>query len=161
LVQLISNSQIGYLDSNGTTQEPPTMGLDLDFPFDLGDYAHDYPSIQLLNEGEGWRTFTATTYLMWDPGLPSGCQVAWSEQTRNSDGSIGGVSHPSQCQSIPVPLGSVTWHWSGCAINTLVNQTEPDGSTSTWLRSTSNGCPKQTRGTPGPAQFPTWTSIGS
>jgi len=161
-VQLISNSQDEYLNSSGNTLEAATMGLDTNFPYDLDDITDDRPSIQLLNEGEAWRTFTATMYLMWDPGLPSGCHVAYNDLVLDpTTGGYKGTSHPSTCLSIPIPLSAVTWHWSGCAINTLSQQTDSDGSTSTWLRSTSNGCPKQTLGTPVPAQFPTWTTLGN
>jgi hypothetical protein len=163
-VQIISNQQSEDLNSSGIIPEPVKSGLDTDFPYLLGDDEADRPADELLADyGEDWRTFTATMYAMWDPGLPSGCTPAYSALIENPDGSYTGVSTPSTCtQSIPIPLSSVTYHWSGCAINTLTNQTEPDGSTSTWSNSTSNGCPKQTLGTPGPtSQFPTWTTLGN
>ena len=164
-VQLLNNSQIEYLESSGDVPEPAeTNALDLVLPIGFGDYAHDYPAVQLLDtDGEAWRTFTATTYLMWDPGLgPPKCLVANSITTRNEDGSVSGQSYPSECtSSIPIPLASVTWHWSGCAINTLITLTEPDKSKSPWLLSTSNGCPIQTPGTPATTTtFPTWQTVG-
>ena len=91
------------------------------------------------------------------------CWAAYSDLTLNPDRTFTAVSIQSTCtQSIPIPLASVTYHWSGCAINTLTNHIEPDGSTSTWLKSTGNGCPEQTLGTPGlTSQFPTWTTLGN
>jgi len=74
--------------------------------------------------------FSATMHLMWDPALPSGCTPASTDPHSL-------VSTPSTCTSIPVPLSSVTWHWSGGAINTLANQ--PNGTT--WLLNTTNDCP--------------------
>ena len=56
------------------------------------------------NYGEGWETFTATMYLMWDPALPSGCTPAKTVQ--NSDGTF--MSTASTCTSIPIPLSVVT-----------------------------------------------------
>ena len=163
-VQIISNQQAKSLASSGDVPEPTKAGLDTTFPYDRDDNSADRPADELLaGYGDDWRTFTATMYAMWDPGLPSGCLPAYQTLTRNPDGSYTGASIPSECtQSIPIPLSSVTYHWSGCAINTLANQTEPDGSTSTWSKSTSNGCPVQTLGTPGPTnQFPTWTTLGN
>ncbi len=163
-VQIISNQQAKSLASSGDVSEPTKAGLDTTFPYDRDDNSADRPADELLaSYGEDWRTFTATMYAMWDPGLPSGCLPAYQTLTRNPDGSYTGASIPSECtQSIPVPLSSVTYHWSGCAINTLATQTEPDGSQSTWSKSTSNGCPIQTLGTPGPTnQFPTWTTLGN
>lgn len=163
-VQTISSQQSEYLGSSGGVPAPVKTGLDTDFPYDLDANTADRPADQLTSsKGEDWRTFTATMYAMWDPGLPSGCQPAYSTLTQNPDGSYTGVSTPSTCtQSIPIPLSSVTYHWSGCAINTLANHVEPDESTSTWAPSTLNGCPKQTLGTPGlTSQFPTWTTLGN
>ncbi len=165
-IEMWATCQSKYLASNGDVSLPAKTGLDTTFPYvgDDDNNTADRPADQLGdNEGEDWRTFTATMFAMWDPGLPAGCQPAYADLTRNPDNSYTGVSTPSTCtQSIPIPLSSVTYHWSGCAINTLANLTEPDQSTSTWSKSTSNGCPIQTLGTPGPtSQFPTWTTLGN
>jgi hypothetical protein len=163
-VQIISTQQSKDIESSGVVPSPVKIGLDSSFPYDLADNTSDRPADELLSDaGEDWRTFTATMYTMWDPSLPSGCTPAYSTSVLNPDGSYTLKSYPSQCtQSIPIPLSSVTYHWSGCAINTLVNQREPDGSDSTWLESTLSGCPKQTLGTPGTtSQFPTWTTLGN
>jgi hypothetical protein len=47
----------------------------------------------------------------------------------------------------------VTWHWSGCAVNTLANQANG----TTWSLGTTNGCPVQTLGASQSAGFPEWT----
>lgn len=102
--------------------------------------------------GEGWESFTATMYLMWDPGISftgtQSCQIAKTVQ--NPDGTF--TQSASTCASIPIPLSFVKWHWSGCAINTQVNQTNK----TTWSLSTVRGCPVQTLGTPQSAGFPEW-----
>jgi hypothetical protein len=81
---------------------PPTstgMGLDTAYPFDRGPSTHDNPSTTLDSSQykEETRSFSATMFLMWDPALPGGCIPS------------------SSCTSIPVPLGYVSWTWSGDA----------------------------------------------
>ena len=65
--------------------------------------------------GEASIAFDATMYVLWDPALPAGCIPAWSDNTKPFY-----TPHPSTCSSIPVPLGSVQWTWSACAINSGV-----------------------------------------
>jgi hypothetical protein len=55
---------------------------------------------------------------MWDPTIPQQGQNSCRAASVNQQGQ----AVPSTCSSIPVPLGYVTWHWSGDAINTLANQ---------------------------------------
>jgi hypothetical protein len=155
-VQLLTSLQYQFVNSAGPfSQYPaPVSGLDNSFPYTSASSTttNDTPHTNLPSiYGEGWEAFSATMYLMWDPGLPAGCVPAKTVQ--NPDKSF--TSTPSTCASIPVPLSSVTWHWSGCAINTLVNQ--PSTSTP-WLRSSMNGCPVQTLGGPQTADFPQWTT---
>src|SRR5208282_148618 len=105
------------------------VGIDKTYP-----YSYVYPAEtwdtpaaglpNLTNYGEAWESFTATMYLMWDPAIPPSGQPSCTpaKTVENADGSF--TSSASTCASIPVPLSSVTWHWSGCAINTqAVNQT--------------------------------------
>ncbi len=74
----------------------------------------------LIPLGELAEAFSATMYLMWDPALPSGCQPASTTEdpiTKTIS------STASNCtDSIPVPLGQVTWGFSGDTINTVPNQ---------------------------------------
>jgi hypothetical protein len=168
--QLITSIQNMYMVASGvyTTPQTPGSGLDNSYPYAYFSLdptmTVDTPSAGLPNSttyGEGWESFTATMYLMWDPALPSGCQPAKTVESV-SDGTLIFTSTVSTCTSIPVPLSSVTWHWSGCAINTLVRQSN----STTWTLSTSNGCPVETPGTPqsGPLNsypygYPVWGNV--
>ena len=69
-----------------------------------------------LSATEMSETFKATTYLLWDPALPA-TPTAPSCQAASVD-YVTGIPAPSNCASIPIPLGMVTWQWSGDAINT-------------------------------------------
>jgi hypothetical protein len=107
-VQLITNDTITVTTTGGTTQtcvnvtQPPTAsgtGLDTVYPYDTGKSTKDSPSLPLDSSAysqEG-RVFSAKMYFLWDPALPAGCTVG------------------SSCTSIPVPLGSATWGFSGTA----------------------------------------------
>ena len=140
-VQLLNGVQQKYITSSGqyTVQATPTVGIDKTYP-----YAYVYPTETWdtpatglpSSYGEGWETFTATMYLMWDPGIPPSGQTSCTpaKTVQNADGSF--TSSASTCASIPIPLSSVTWHWSGCAINTLVNQ----ANNTTWALGTTGGC---------------------
>jgi hypothetical protein len=112
-----------------------------------------FENILLSRFGEQWETFSATMYLLWDPGLPSTCTPASTDPNLHST--------KSTCTSIPVPLSSVTWHWSGCAINTLAHQSNGTN----WTLSTLNGCPVDTLGTVqlsnSVSGFPIWTSVAN
>jgi hypothetical protein len=154
-VQMINSIQSEYITSTApppyVTPASPGSGLDNSYP-----YAYFSPTMTVdsPNEGlpsgygEGWESFSATMYLLWDPALgPTGCTPAKTTQTIDQNGILHFASTASTCTSVPVPLSSVTWHWSGCAINTLVNQPNQTTQT-TWILSTSNGCPVQTLGNP-------------
>ncbi|MGO8788439.1 MAG: hypothetical protein ACLQVL_13810 [Terriglobia bacterium] len=150
-VQIIGGVQNQYINSNGPFATPasPESGIDNTYPYANASptATNDTPSTALPSiYGEGWESFTAAMFLMWDPALPTGCTPASTNATYQSTAST--------CTSIPIPLSSVTWHWSGCAINTLSNQTNG----TTWLLSTSNGCPVQTLGASQSAGFPEWTN---
>ncbi len=81
---------------------PPTTsgtGLDSGYPYATGSSTSDSPNgglngSQYSSEG---RSFTATMYLLWNPALPAGCMPG------------------SSCTSVPVPLKSINWGWSGLA----------------------------------------------
>jgi hypothetical protein len=151
-VQIISGVQNKYINSTGqfSTPSSPQSGIDNTYPYANASSTstNDTPSTALPSiYGEGWESFTATMFLMWDPALPNKCTPASTNSTTLQ-------STASNCTSIPIPLSSVIWHWSGCAVNTLANQTNG----TTWSLSTGAGCPVQTLGTPQSAGFPTWTS---
>ncbi len=78
---------------------PPGTGLDTGYPYSTGTSTQDSPTISLdsskyVTES---RSFSADMYFLWDPVLPSNCSP--------------GIT----CTSIPVPLGSVNWGFSGSA----------------------------------------------
>jgi hypothetical protein len=150
-VQTISSVQTEYLGSNGPGLNPPESGLDNTYPYANANprSTNDSPNAVLPETyGEGWEAFTATMYLMWDPALPSGCTPASTDPATL-------VSTPSTCASIPVPLSSVTWHWSGCAINAINAQSNGTN----WIFSTASGCPVQILSTPQLSGFPEWDTL--
>jgi hypothetical protein len=161
-VQVLNGVQQKYITSNGQypVQATPTVGIDKTYP-----YAYVYPTETWDTPatglpgsyGEGWETFTATMYLMWDPAIPPSGQPSCTpaKTVQNADGSF--TSTASNCASIPVPLSSVTWHWSGCALNTLVKQSNQ----TTWALSTAGGCPVDTLGTVQSAGFPEWPPLSN
>lgn len=126
-IQLITNDTITHTSIAGSTQTcvnvtiPPTSGgtgLDSGLPYDTGTSTRDSPSITLNSTTytQEARSFSAQMYLLWDPLLPS---------------------------SIPVPLGSVAWGWSGTAAYSSGN----------WLlTSSSTTAPSWVPG----SSYPTW-----
>jgi hypothetical protein len=93
----------------------------------------DSPAIQLSSgEGELQRNFAATMYLMWDPLLPTGCIPATSK------------SATVTCTSIPVPLGFISWQFSGAATNAQQIQSNPNPNgapnNTPWFVNNCGGC---------------------
>jgi len=136
--------------------------------------AVDYPSLTLaLSNGapveEALFQFTASMYLMWDPALPGAgpnpCAAASNVPTK------GLVANPqtSTCAgSIPVPLGYVTWGFTGDTINTL-NPNAPASANATgsanrtgWVLLNCTGTsPFQQGGAYLVTSYPTWTSVAT
>lgn len=130
-VQLITNDTLTLTETNGTTltcvvatqpANPSGTGLDSGYPYATGTSTVDSPDVPLLssvytNEA---RSFSASMYLLWNPLLPVGC--------------TGG-----SCTSIPVPLGSVAWGWSGAASYSASNWSLTASSTTapSWVSGTS------------------------
>lgn len=143
----INGASPAICNANSLILVQPVSGQDTVYPNDSNvSETYDNPGDTLSpSDGELARSFSATIYLMWDPAIPfpgqNSCQVAMSFQ----DGS----SLPSTCASIPVPLGSVSWHWSGCAINTLTQQAND----TTWARD----CGLATPYYPQSSGYPSWT----
>jgi len=78
----------------------------------------DSPGRGLLHGwGEGAEPFSATMYVLWDPALPANCVPAWTDTAVLPGNPY--IPHASTCTSVPIPLGSVQWSWSACAINAL------------------------------------------
>jgi hypothetical protein len=129
-------------DLCSTQQVPPPAGcanisrfLDTGYPFSSGQNADDSPGtplphFDLVSESETAESFNARMWLMWDPAL----------KFDKSDCAPATAARGSGCDSIPIPLGYVDWHWSGCAINTLDTVTAPT-STQGWRAGAPPGMP--------------------
>jgi len=126
-VQINTNDAL-LLTLNNNQSEPcnfttiPSGGdpfLDTTYPYDTRNPTNDNPTAVLdsTTSKELIRNFSATMYLMWSPG---------------------------PAPSIPVPLGSVSWHWSG----------DVTFNGSTWIVSSGSGSANafQTSNS-----YPTWT----
>lgn len=156
-VQILNSLTQLQLVRAGDPFEPSNASYQLDgtYPYFNGpDYANatwDSPGRGLLSTwGEGAEPFDATMYLLWDPALPAGCIPAWTD--------INTVpyytDHASTCTSIPIPLGSVHWNWSACAINALASAAG-GGTTPSWFLHCGVGSGSSAGMTSG---YPEWSS---
>jgi|SRR5450432_3035003 len=138
-VQLITNDTSTLTTTSGTVKScvPVTTpasssgtGLDTAYPYATGTSTSDSPSGALSSSTykKVARSFTAQMYLLWDPVLPAGC--------------TGGG-----CTSIPIPLGAVSWGWSGTASYSSPNWslTASSKTTPSWVPSSSS--------------YPTWSDL--
>jgi len=131
-VNLVSNDTVVLTSANGTRTSSLGTGFDVNpnggypsFPNITANTTNDNPKFQLLPAcTEVKRTFDAQTYLMWNANL----------------------TNPA---SIDVPLGSLTWGFSGDAVQ----------NSGTWSL---NGTPtKYSVGFTSSSSYPTWTSAHS
>lgn len=100
-VQLITRYTIKKLTSTGVQSTDFTTGLDNTYPYPMPpgttSGTNDSPGFGLAaGTGESAAYFTAAMYLMWIPNASGGCTSS--------------IALPC---TIPVPLGSVTWGYSG------------------------------------------------
>jgi hypothetical protein len=121
-VQIVTAYNVSY--STGCQFSTGT-GLDnvYPLPFDSSsnNSTNDSPSIALFSvDSEGFANFSATTYLLWQPNVTN---------------------------SIPVPLGNISWQWSGDAVQI--------GSSGVFSLNTSN---KNASAFSPSISFPTWTT---
>jgi hypothetical protein len=133
-VQIITEVESNFLFQDGTrtwdlctTQQAPAgctftkRFIDTTYPYATVQDTDDSPAFGLptfhdIPEGEGQESFSARMWLMWDPALLFHgvvCPIAHDPATA------------SRCDSIPIPVGYVDWHFSGCGINTLDTVTVP------------------------------------
>jgi hypothetical protein len=152
IITAVGRQSLTYAGSTPLSPFNPSAGLDGTYPYvDYFNSANSDSDTPFGSLASGWGErdyqFDATMYLMWDPGIGDpGCHPA--SATRN----LGIVTQTaSTCTSIPIPLGSVRWTWSGCAINTL--QQQPANET-TWILS----CGKNQLFDPQPIGFPSWST---
>ena len=144
--------------SGGPSNGDPSPALDTSFPY-LTNPTGDQ-NATIVNDNP-YNAFTASIgetksgesfvmYLMWDPALPDKCKP-W--------GVADNITSNTQCTSIPVPLGAVSWSYACDAINTLVPQPAPNGTT--WVANCiSPQQPGNATFVPGNA-FPAWTHTAS
>ena len=130
----------------GASQQPPQILA--------SNYASDAPSRQDLTGvlGEAAESFGATMYVLWDPAIPPQGQQACTPATVNTSG-VTYVSTPSNCSSIPVPVGAIDWTWSACAINALA-PAGAGGHTNWWFVQ----CGAGTQNTYATSTYPQWGS---
>ena len=161
-VQILNSVTYSQLFQNGVGYNPPSdieLGLDGEYPYLGGEYSpnkttSDAPGRTDLYSflGEAGESFDATMYVLWDPTIPpSGqttCTAAWIDTTTQPY-----TPNPSTCASIPVPLASVEWTWSACAINSL-----SAGPNSAPAPSWAVNCGKGGYAQPVASGYPTWTT---
>jgi hypothetical protein len=126
-VQLINSDLITYSRSGATLNCTVTPGLDGAFPYQskIGQLVNDAPEAPLPSTyTTASRSFNATMYLMWQS---------------------------STSNSIPVPMGSLIWQFSGSA-------TQPQQN-STWGSPTGSGSAGGFATATGVGSFPTWNGL--
>jgi len=116
--------------NGGAADGDPSPALDTSFPYLTNPTAvpnqtivNDNPYVALAAgnaETKAGESFVMS--LMWDPALPNGCSP-W--------GLSGNTTIATGCTSIPIPLGTVSWSYGCDAINSLVPQPAPNGTT--WI----------------------------
>ena len=174
-VQLINNHTIQYRANPAASNTASGAGLDNWFPYEtlpnLPNSTNDSPGATLSTDGlnppansralgEVLDTFSATMYLLWDPAMNAAGQTGACAAASNAV-TAGGQANPqpTACASIPVPVGYITWSYSGNAINTLANQANRLGEITTWVL---GGCgaplPGQPAFTPS-TSYPTWNTV--
>jgi hypothetical protein len=131
-VQLITAENVTYSHNLGTTTCTGSVagGLDRDYPYQrrTGQSVSDAPFTPLPSTYlVVSRTFGATTYMMWQ------------SKTRNS---------------IPVPIGSVAWGFSG-------STTQRRANSNIWTAPTGSGSAQAFVPASGPNSYPVWTALHS
>jgi len=156
-VIMLSPDALNQLDGNypypssydtGQSQTPPVT------PPAPSYAATDTPSMANLSNGVGevGKSFDATMYVFWDPMIPPAGQTSCTPSSVNTSESPYTVI-PSNCSSIPVPLGAIDWTWSACSINSFTSL-GPGIYTSDWTVQ----CGVGTQTAYENSTYPTWTS---
>lgn len=133
-VQKLKSVTYSQLVQWGAAYTPPNSAsnqLDGVYPYPNGNPAYttnDSPNRYLYSLlGDATESFDATMYALWDPALPAGCTPAnTNNQTYQSTAST--------CTSIPIPLGSIRWRWSACAINQGIPPNSGSQTSPSWVR---------------------------
>src|ERR1043166_1502218 len=160
-VQIIKSTTLTTIfDPSFGFTPPPNLGLGLDggYPYPPRfvsltgpNAATDAPGRSLSSSmGLGSDTFDATMYVMWDPAIPGPGQTSCTPPTVDTT-TTPYTFKASNCASIPVPLSSIEWKWSGCSIN------QGAGSTPNWVVQ----CGAARAETPVSSDFPQWSTCDS
>lgn len=133
-VQILNSLNYSQLVHWGMAYTPPSSAsnqLDGVYPYPNGNPAYttnDSPNRYLYSLlGDATVSFDATMYALWDPALPAGCIPANTDNKTYK-------STASTCTSIPIPLGSIRWRWSACAINQGVPPNSGSQTSPSWVR---------------------------
>ena len=123
-VQILNSyKNVNYPPSGSPTTCVASAGLDTNYPYDEGNDIDDEPKVELVSPYvQETITNTFTMYLMWIPTVST--------------------------DAIPVPLGSVSWNWSGNAIYS--------SSTKMWSLNTSGNTAAANPFVPSTTTFPQW-----
>ncbi len=163
--QIINFTTYNQIFQDDQGYNPPAnkgLGLDGEYPYlgnanSLNPTTSDAPGrLDLHNYlGEVGESFDATMYVLWDPAIPpsghGNCSAAWVDTSTTPY-----TAHPSTCASIPVPLASVEWTWSACAINSLA--AGPNGNiTPAWAVNCGKGGYSQ----PVASGYPKWSTCNA
>jgi hypothetical protein len=120
ILNTVNYLQIAPPNSQFTPPSNATAQLDGVYPYPSAssNTTNDSPSRKdlLAGLGEAAISFDATMYALWDPAIPPTGQTSCTPATTNPSTY---TSTASTCASIPVPLGSIEWKWTPCAINTI------------------------------------------
>ncbi|MDR3674359.1 MAG: hypothetical protein P4N24_02640 [Acidobacteriota bacterium] len=156
-VQVFTNMTFRKLDGQGTWtghfagQVSPSGGiystvLDTYYPYQSGSRYFDDPRT-ILEDAEYSENYSSTVYLMWDPAIgTASCQPA---------NTYGDIASPTQCASIPVPLGHISWTACGDAVNTLTLQLSTE---TNWTLGCSSQTPHSSFVFVPDTTYPSWQS---
>lgn len=145
-LQIIDNAEIKEYTSGRLTKDCVHAGLDTKYPYPSSlqggvIYSNDNPGTQLrLPSTLVSEAFSAQMYLMWNPRLPSGCDLP---STETGEGT---------CTSISVPIGHIDWGWLGTA--------RYNSSNARWNVIAGNSSTYATEFQPSHS-FPRWVSIST
>jgi hypothetical protein len=160
-VQIIQYTTFSFLIPTTSTWTPPSnngVGLDGVYPYPVAssNSTNDSPGVTLLGGlGEGAESFNAVMYVFWDPAIPFSGQTSCTPATTIFNPQLGIYqSTQSSCSSIPVPLGSVQWAWSACAINALAPTAGGGAVSPSW----SVQCGPAESSAPAASGYPKWTT---
>lgn len=151
ILKFVTNSQL--VSTNFAFDPYPSANNQLDgiypYPSPQNNVTSDAPGRPLYSGfGEAAEKFDAIMYVLWDSAIPvagqSSCTAAWVDTSTTPYY----TAHASNCSSIPVPLGSIEWKWSACAINSGA------GASPSWFRYCGPG--KLLAATP--SDYPKWSS---